>query len=79
MRKPPNWQRQMSTLGRRFLRAVAKNLVIRPGGKPMNTDVSKSENSTWRLPQSWMPGIALGVAASALAVYALIYGASGQA
>jgi hypothetical protein len=38
----------------------------------MGTDISKSGNLIWRLPQSWMPGFALGVAATGLAIYAII-------
>ncbi|MBR0696927.1 hypothetical protein [Bradyrhizobium lablabi] len=39
----------------------------------MNTDISRAGSLlTWRLPRSWMPGITVGVAVSALAVHALI-------
>jgi hypothetical protein len=38
----------------------------------MNANISRNENSTWRLLQSWVPGTALGLAVSALAVCAAI-------
>ena len=37
----------------------------------MNTNTSKSENLTWRLPLSRLPSFALGVAAGSVAIYAV--------